>query len=194
MAQMPPPSALPPAGGMASWWSLPCAGSGQHVRGGSAASTGPTPLTSDAMQHPRAGRYRVPHRGRSPTALPSARAIAPATLVGLTFLTCETVPCHRAEFNYLRYRHKATSVSRPHATYARCNATPLRRRWSVAGRPSARAPVLIALAGCTSLTGKASPCHRTARSYRQCRHGPSAPAGPTPRARRVVPRHCAGRG
>ena len=64
-----------------------------------------------------------------------------AARAGLTFLTCEAAPCHRAGCGYLqccrqRVRKGACSTSRPSISYVRCSAEPSCRMWLPAGLPS----------------------------------------------------------
>ena len=85
----------------------------------------------------------------SPTVLPSAWAEVPEVLTGLSSLACGAVPCHRAGRDHLQCGHKASSASWPYVTYARCDAMPLRRVWSLTVLPSAWAK---------SASGTSRPC------------------------------------
>ena len=59
--------------------------------------------------------------------LSSAGAKELAAPAGLTVLARDAVPCHRVGRGHLQRCHKASSTSRPYASYVRCGATPSRR-------------------------------------------------------------------
>jgi len=68
-------------------------------------------------------------------------ALRPAASAGLTSLSCDAVPCHRAGCSPLQYCNQRARVGRQHQQalhlLRRCGAMPSRRIWSPTALPSA---------------------------------------------------------